>query len=86
MPTISVFFGIIIQMYFYDHTPPHFHASYGEMHGMFDIETLAMLKGNLPIRAQKLVLEWAALHQQELMENWRAMQTDGTFRKIAPLA
>lgn len=85
MPTISVFFGIVIQMYFYDHTPPHFHASYGDQHGMFDIERLEMLKGNLSARGQKLVLEWATLHQAELLENWRTMQTDGIFKKIPPL-
>ena len=85
MPTLSIFFGIIIQMYFYDHTPPHFHAMYGEEKGMFDIEKLEMIKGDLSKRAQKLVLEWATLHQKALWENWHALHQGGKPVKIPPL-
>ncbi|EOD01909.1 DUF4160 domain-containing protein [Caldisalinibacter kiritimatiensis] len=74
MPVVSRFYGIIIKMYFNDHLPPHFHAIYGEYNGLFDINTLNMLEGDLPKRAQKLILEWANLHQQELIKMWKTQQ------------
>jgi len=43
MPTISVFYGIVIRMYFNDHAPPHFHARYGEFEATIKIEDLAVL-------------------------------------------
>jgi hypothetical protein len=60
MPTISQFFGIIIQMFWREHAPPHFHAMYGEHEIQIDIRTLEVIKGRLPKRAQAMVLEWAA--------------------------
>lgn len=48
MPTISYFYGICIKMFFNDHVPPHFHAVYGEADAMIEIETLEILKGELP--------------------------------------
>jgi len=62
MPTISQFFGIVIQMFWREHAPPHFHAMYGDAEVLIDIRTLEVLKGNLPKRAQALALEWAAQH------------------------
>ncbi|MBD3346447.1 MAG: DUF4160 domain-containing protein [Chitinivibrionales bacterium] len=72
MPVISRFFGIIIKMYFSqrEHGDAHFHAVYGEYNGVFRVDTLEMIEGDLPIRAQKLVKEWAALYQQELQTIW----------------
>ncbi|MFN8497977.1 MAG: DUF4160 domain-containing protein [Anaerolineae bacterium] len=72
MPVVARFYGIIIKMYFSqrEHGIPHFHAIYGEYNGVVDIQTLQMLEGDLPVRAQKLVREWAALYQQELIEMW----------------
>jgi len=62
MPVIARFFGIIIKMYFSqrEHGIPHFHAIYGEYNAVFDIQTLEMLEGDLPVRAQRLVTECAA--------------------------
>ena len=62
MPTISMFYGIFIRMYFNDHAPPHFHARYGESEATIDIETRAVIEGELPGRALKLVTEWAIIH------------------------
>lgn len=45
MPVITRFFGIVVKMYPNDHTPPHFHAIYGEYVGVIDIKTLEMLEG-----------------------------------------
>lgn len=82
MPEIARFYGIIIKLFFGDHPPPHFHAVYGEFVGVFSIDTLEMIEGDLPNRAKKLVVEWAELHRQELTEMWDTQ----TFRKLAPLS
>jgi len=47
---------------------PHFHARYGEYTGIIDINTLKMLDGDLPRRALSLILDWAGLHQKELLQ------------------
>lgn len=85
MPALSVFFGIVITMYWREHNPPHFHASYGETEALVSIETLEVLRGSLPRRALAMVLEWAAEHRAELMENWRLCQAFTPPQPIAPL-
>lgn len=85
MPEISRFFGIIIAMFYNDHTPPHFHARYGEQRAIVAIDTLTVLSGHLSPRVQGLVTEWAALHRDELRENWRLAQQHAPLRAIAPL-
>lgn len=65
MPTISQFFGIIIQMFWNEHAPPHFHCQYGEYEATVNIRTLEVTGGKLPRRAMNLVLDWAELHQAE---------------------
>ncbi len=85
MPTISQFFGIIIQMFWREHAPPHFHAMYGEHEVLIDIRTLEVIKGRLPKRAQAMVLEWAAQHRPELMEDWNLCQSRQPPKTIEPL-
>ena len=85
MPTISQFFGIVVQMLWREHAPPHFHAMYGEYEALIDIRTLEVIKGSLPRRAQALVLEWAAQHRTELMEDWNLCQSKQLPKNIAPL-
>jgi hypothetical protein len=85
MPTISQFYGILIQMFFKDHAPPHFHALYGEYELVVGIMPIIILKGNAPSRVRSMVLEWAALHQQELMTNWERCQTRQRPEGIEPL-
>jgi len=85
MPEISRFFGIIIRMYFGDHNPPHFHAIYQEATAEYDINTLAVLRGSLPARAHAMVLEWASLHREELLENWKLAVEKKEINKIEPL-
>lgn len=70
MPQISRFFGIIIYMYFNDHSPPHFHAEYGDFEAVYAIETLLVLRGELPRRAHGLVVEWASYYRDDLKANW----------------
>lgn len=71
MPEISRFYGLVVKMYYNDHNPPHFPVRYGEAEGIFGIDSLTLLGGNLPPRARRLALEWAALHQNELQERWQ---------------
>lgn len=85
MPEISRFLGIAIYMYFNDHNPPHFHVKYNEHRASITIKELAVYNGSLPARVLGLVVEWAELHQQELMDNWDMIQNTGSFQKITPL-
>jgi hypothetical protein len=66
MPQVSRFFGIIIKMYYNDHQPPHFHAEYNEYVAEIRIDTFEVIEGTLPRRVMGLVLEWAAIHRDEL--------------------
>jgi hypothetical protein len=85
MPEISRFLGIVIAMFYNDHAPPHFHARYGRAEIRVDIQTGVILSGAFPQRAQSLVLEWHALHRDELVENWNLAGARKPLRKIAPL-
>ena len=85
MPEISRFFGIVIAMYYQDHTPPHFHAKYGDDTGVFSIEDLKLIEGRLPRRAASLVLEWAFEHRDELMRDWQLAMAKQPLAKITPL-
>lgn len=85
MPEISRFFGIVIQMYYDDHPPPHFHAIYSGEEVQISIDPIQVLEGKLPPRAVSLVIEWAALHQRELMQDWDLARQDQKPRKIQPL-
>ena len=85
MPELSRFYGIVIQMYFGDHPPPHFHASYGGSKAVVDIETLSFIEGQLPPRARGMVIEWATIHQNELREAFSKASTLQAPEKIPPL-
>lgn len=84
MPTISEFYGILIQMYWNDHAPAHFHALYAEYEAVIDIQTLSVT-GHMPRRALLLVLEWAMDHREELLEDWNLCVAKQQPRKIEPL-
>ena len=85
MPELSRFYGIVIQMYFGDHPPPHFHVIYAGSKAVVDIESLAFIEGHLPPRARGMVIEWATIHQEELKEAFRKAQAMEAPGKIAPL-
>jgi Domain of unknown function (DUF4160) len=74
-------------MYWNDHAPPHFHVRYGneENETVVNILTLEITEGNLKRRARNLVLDWAELHQHELLENWELCRQGKTPNSIAPL-
>lgn len=85
VPEISRFFGIVIRMYFDDHGPPHFHAAYGGDEAVVGVDAIGITRGILPRRAVSMVLEWAALHQRELMGNWVALHSGRPAQKVPPL-
>jgi hypothetical protein len=85
MPTFSVFDGIVIQMCWKDHGPPHFHALYAEHEALVDIRDLRVLQGSLPRRAMALVLEWAAERRDELVEDWNLCSQLQPPKAIEPL-
>jgi hypothetical protein len=85
MPTISVFYGISIRMFYNDHAPPHFHARYGEFEATISIDTLTVIEGELPRRALNLAQEWAMIHREELLEAWRLCREKTPPGKIEPL-
>ncbi len=80
MPTISVFYGILIRIYVQDHNPPHFHAVYGNAEARFTIPEARLLDRGFPRTATRLVKRWAASHADELTLNWTRAQNS-----LAPL-
>jgi len=85
MPEVSRFFGIVIRMYFDEHLPPHFHAIYAGREVQIGIDPIQVLEGKLSRRAVSMVIEWAALHQRELMTNWERLRRDQSVVEIEPL-
>jgi len=86
MPELCRFYGIIIRMYFKDHNPPHFHAEYQGMKAEYEIKTLKVITGELSKRAHAMVLEWAAEHRQELLDNWGKAIIPEQLNTIEPLS
>ncbi|MBI5044074.1 MAG: DUF4160 domain-containing protein [Nitrospirae bacterium] len=85
MPEICRFYGIVIKMFYDDHYPSHFHAEYGSFEALIEIDTLAVIAGKLPPRALGLVMEWAAIHQKELLSLWQNAKKQKPLEKIEPL-
>lgn len=88
MPTLSIFYGIIIRMYYFDnqqHHVPHIHAEYGDSRAVFDITNGEILAGELPKNKQKLVEAWIEIHREDLMANWRLAVTGQEIFRIDPL-
>ncbi len=85
MPEISRFFGMVVFMYWDEHNPPHFHVKYGGQQAAINIRTLEIIEGKLNRRATELVLDWAELHQTELIENWDKCALKQKPNKIDPL-
>ena len=85
MPRISEFYGIVITMYWRDHPPPHFHATYAEHTAEIEIGTGLVIDGSLPPRALRLVHEWLALHADELDDNWERARAHEPLVTVDPL-
>jgi len=85
MPTISTFYGIVILTFWDDHNLQHFHVRYAADQALVSISDLQIIQGQLPRRAERLLLEWAQEHQAELMENWELCKNLKAPKAIAPL-
>jgi hypothetical protein len=88
MPTISMFYGILILMYFYDdkkHHLPHVHAEYGEHEASIAIKDGSVLSGSLPSSKLKLVQAWIEIHREDLMVDWKLAVAGEPVFKIDPL-
>lgn len=72
-------------MYYSERNPPHFHARYGSQKAELAIHSLAVISGRLTPRVLGLVTEWAALHRDELMEDWELARRHAELKQIAPL-
>ena len=88
MPTISMFYGLIIRMYFFDnqqHHTPHIHVVYQDEEAVIEIPTGEVLEGSLPKAKLKLVSAWIEIHQEELMADWQLALNGESIFKIEPL-
>jgi hypothetical protein len=85
VPRISAFYGIVIEMYFEDHPPPHFHALYAGDEALIVIDTGEVYAGALPTRALRLVREWLELHSTEMQANWELASQLYPTSAIEPL-
>ncbi len=87
MPTISMFYGIIIRMYCApsEYNQPHFHAYYQDYKAVIDITQGEIIEGSLPSKHSKLVLAWAELHKDELFADWDVASHGELPFRIEPL-
>lgn len=85
LPRISEFYEIVIEMFFADHPPPHFHARYSGEEALIVIETGEVYSGALPGRALRLIREWLGEHREELMANWDRAGAQQPTEPVPPL-
>lgn len=79
MPTLSIFFGIIVRMWHDDHPPPHIHVEYQGFEALVNIASGEVAEGELPRKVASIVKEWCQVHQSELQDNW------GRAKRFEPL-
>jgi hypothetical protein len=88
MPVLSMFYGIVIRMYFFDdkqHHVPHLHAEYAEHRAVFGIDNGELLAGTLPAGRARLVQAWIEIHREELLANWQLAVYGEELFRIEPL-
>ena len=85
MPTISLFYGIIIEMFYNEHLPPHFHARHNEHRAVIEIASGDVLEGELSRRDLRLVEAWLELNRESLMANWQLAREGREMFRISPL-
>lgn len=88
MPVISMFFGIIVSLYFQDnrrHHRPHIHVTFQDDEAVIAIPEGDLLEGSLPPGKMKLVLAWMEIHRDELLADWRLAAEGQLPFKIEPL-
>ena len=88
MPVISMFYGVMVLMYYFDnkkHHLPHIHAQYGEEEAVISIPEGSVIEGSLRTAKLKLVLAWIEIHRDELMADWELAVNGQAVFKIEPL-
>ena len=88
MPILSMFYGIIIRMYYADnkqHHAPHIHAEYGEEKAVFSISDGKLLAGKFPTSKTRLVQAWIEIRREELNADWQLAVNGEEVFKIDPL-
>ena len=88
MPIISMFYGIIVMMYYFDnrkHHLPHIHIKYQGKEAVFSLENGAVLDGEVPNKQRKLVEAWIEIHKEELVANWELAVNGEKIFSIDPL-
>jgi hypothetical protein len=87
MPTISMFFGIIIRMYYApkEHNPPHIHAYYQDYKAVINIIDCEIILGSLPAKQNRFIQAWIEIHKDELLANWQLCQNGEKPFQIDPL-
>jgi hypothetical protein len=87
VPTISIFYGIIVRMYCApsEHNPPHIHVYYQDEKAIIDIKKVELIEGNLSKKKLRIVLAWVELRQEDLLANWELAQNGELPFKIEPL-
>ena len=83
MPTIAYFYGIAIQMFYNDHSPPHLHARYGRAKAIVRLSDGEIIAGELPPTAARLVRDWTLARRTDLEENWRRARAHEALERIA---
>jgi hypothetical protein len=84
MPVISRFFGIIIYMYWKDHSPPHFNAKYQDHEITMEIKS-GKINGNLSKKAIELINDWRKIHINDLLDDWKLAEKKDLLKYIKPL-
>ena len=87
MPTLSMFFGLIVEMYYApkEHNPPHIHVRYQNDKAVINIETGMIMGGSLSARHLRLVQAWVEIHREELLANWDLCMSGKEPFRIKPL-
>jgi hypothetical protein len=85
MPVVSVFFGIVVTMFYNDHDPPHFHAEYQGQRGKFDLNGEIIVGSIRSKTALRLIREWTLLHRLDIEANWENTKLGRSLERIRPL-
>ena len=88
MLVISMFYGLIVAMYYLaikQHKLPHIHVKYGELEAVYEIPNGNVLEGSLPSNKERLVQAWIEIHKEDLMANWQLAVGGNRIFTIDPL-
>ncbi len=88
MPVISMFYGVIVMMYYFDnrrHQLPHIHVQYSDEEAVITIPDGKVIEGSIRANKLKLVQAWIEIHQEDLMADWQLAVNGQQIFKINPL-